>query len=76
MNSAKLLIPCHNNDNRKFLESFIIKNTNNFNRHPGEIKIDDILNDLMKNERFYRNILGRTLGHTMKNTIFKSTKIF
>ena len=51
MNSAKLLVSCHNSDNKKILESFIIKKTNNFNRNPGEIKIDDTLNNLLKMNR-------------------------
>ena len=57
MSSARLLFSCQNNENRKFLESFIIKNSNNFNRSSGEVKIDDILNNLIKDEKFYKNIL-------------------
>lgn len=51
MNSDNLQASCNktnNIENIKCLESFIIKTTRNFSRNPGDIKIDDTLNNFTK----------------------------
>ena len=53
LSDADLIWKHGNTAKRKFIESFIIKNTENFNLKGGEYKIDNLINSiLLKTKRF------------------------
>lgn len=55
LNSASLIKPIHNTENRKIIESFLIKNTHNYNIHKGDINIDNVQNLYLKKSKTFKN---------------------
>lgn len=54
--NLKTLQYIKNHNYRKFYEAYVIKNSNNFNRDGGNYKIDNIINDYLKQSASCDNI--------------------
>lgn len=60
-NNTTIIKNINNTDNRKIIESYIIKNTKNFNTQKGEIKIDNSINLYLNKSIWLKNILKSTI---------------
>ena len=67
INNIKMIRNINHTNHRKIMESFCIYNSNNYNKHPGEVKIDFIQNEYLKTSKYFNNTMKK-IADQLKHT--------